>query len=259
MKANAETLPYTYFIKWTALNKWYYGVRYAKGCHPSEFWNKYFTSSTYVKKILNEFGNPDVIQIRKTFSSPEKSVEWEKKVLEKMKVLKRDDSLNMNIAGSIIISPEMYINIAQKRKSSRSSYNNWDTSKEKNPMWEKLWITNGTISKVVKKDAVIPDGWRAGRVMNSAKGENNYNSSSLKNTIWITNGIENKRINPNEIIPSDWYKGHTVKDSNTIRGSADTIWITNDIENKKIHKNSLIPNGWKRGRTNSFPGRWDKK
>lgn len=259
MKAQAKTLPYTYFIKWTGQNKWYYGVRYAKGCHPSEFWNKYFTSSTHVKKLLNEFGNPDVIQIRKTFSSAEKAIVWEKKVLEKMKVLKRDDSLNMNIAGSIVISPEMYMNIAQKRKSSRSSYNNWDQSKEKNSMWGNCWITNGIMSKVVKKDTVIPNGWYAGRVIDLSKRKNDAPSSNIKNSIWITNGIKNKRINPVEIILSDWYKGHTVKDKNAIKGSANTIWITNNIENKKIHKTSLIPEGWNRGRSNIFPGsRGDK-
>lgn len=260
--AQLETIPCTYFIKWTKLNKWYYGVRHAKGCHPSEFWQKYFTSSKYVKELLKEFGNPDIIQIRKTFEDAKKAILWERTVLTKMQVLHRDDSLNKNIAGSIIISPEKYISIAEKRKNSRTTYNSWDQSKEKNPMWGKRWITNGNISKVIKKNDILPDGWYEGRVVvNSQKKYNRRKDEGgfikLKNSIWITNGVENKRISSHELIPSDWHRGHTVKDKNSIKGSSNTIWITDGIDNRKIHKLELIPEGWKRGRSNSFPGRWE--
>lgn len=265
--AQVKSLPYTYLIKWTALNKWYYGVRHAKGCHPSEFWKKYFTSSKYVKQLLKEFGNPDVIQIRKTFRDAKRAITWEKKVLTKMRVLERNDSLNMNIAGSIIISPEKYANVAKKRKSQKENYNSWDQTQEKNPMWGKRWITNGVESKVVEKDSVTPDGWQNGRKMCLSQNESKVIRSSrttryetsTKGTIWITDDIENKRIPSGEIIPSGWRRGHTVKDKNSIKGSSNTIWITDGAKNKKIHKTSSIPDGWRKGRSNSFPDRWSKK
>lgn len=54
-------LTYTYLIGWSNHNKWYYGRRTAKNCHPNEFWKTYFTSSKYVKefrkKIMTE-NNP---------------------------------------------------------------------------------------------------------------------------------------------------------------------------------------------------------
>ena len=62
-------IPYTYLIGWSKLNKYYYGVRYAKNCHPSDLWTKYFTSSKYVKQFREENGEPDIIEIRKTFSN----------------------------------------------------------------------------------------------------------------------------------------------------------------------------------------------
>lgn len=58
--------PYTYLIGWSEHNLWYYGVRYANSTIPeNDLWVKYFSSSKYVKDIRKEFGEPDVIQIRK--------------------------------------------------------------------------------------------------------------------------------------------------------------------------------------------------
>ena len=58
--------PYTYLLGWSEHNTWYYGVRYAKGCHPSDIWKKYFTSSKHVKNFVKMHGDPDVIEDRKS-------------------------------------------------------------------------------------------------------------------------------------------------------------------------------------------------
>ena len=86
--------PYTYLIKWSSTGMKYYGVRYAKGCNPEEFWNTYFTSSKYVKEYRNKFGDPDVIEIRMKFSSASNAREWEHTVLRRLKVILREDYLN---------------------------------------------------------------------------------------------------------------------------------------------------------------------
>jgi hypothetical protein len=94
--------PYTYLIGWTAQNKWYYGVRYAKvhkclyetGCHPDELWITYFTSSKVVENFISKHGDPDVIQIRKTFSDEDSAVKWEKKVLKRLDVVHKNEWLN---------------------------------------------------------------------------------------------------------------------------------------------------------------------
>jgi hypothetical protein len=54
--------PYTYLIGWSSTNKFYYGVRYAKKCNPSELFISYFTSSKHVKSYMKKHGNPDIIQ-----------------------------------------------------------------------------------------------------------------------------------------------------------------------------------------------------
>jgi hypothetical protein len=88
------SIPYTYLIGWTNHNKWYYGVRYAVDCHPSELWVTYFTSSKYVKTFRSNFGEPDVVTIRKIFSDSTKAKLWESAVLRKMCVSERPDFLN---------------------------------------------------------------------------------------------------------------------------------------------------------------------
>lgn len=99
-----DTKPYTYLIGWSNLNLWYYGVKYSKGCHPDQFWNSYFTSSKYVKQTRKEFGEPDVIQIRKVFEDSKKARSWENKVLKRMGVVK--DSRWLNKTDNKSISPE---------------------------------------------------------------------------------------------------------------------------------------------------------
>lgn len=93
--------PYTYVIGWTHLNKYYYGVRYAKKCNPSDLWISYFTSSKTVKAFREQQGEPDLIQVRKTFDCKLAAIAWEEKVLRRMNVLREERWLNKNIAGAI--------------------------------------------------------------------------------------------------------------------------------------------------------------
>ena len=86
--------PYTYLIGWPDQDKWYYGVRYAKGCDPTDLWNPYTTSSNHVKQFVQQHGVPSVRQIRKTFNTSAEAKLWESKVLKRMKVVHKDQWLN---------------------------------------------------------------------------------------------------------------------------------------------------------------------
>lgn len=48
--------PYVYLIRSIITKQFYCGSRYAKGCHPNDFWVKYFTSSKKVKALIEEHG-----------------------------------------------------------------------------------------------------------------------------------------------------------------------------------------------------------
>ncbi len=97
-----SNIPYTYLVGWSTLNKWYYGVRFSKNCHPSDLWVNYFTSSNTVAKFRKKHGEPDVIEIRKIFTDVSSAIEWEAKVLKRLKIFEHQDVwLNKNIAGAI--------------------------------------------------------------------------------------------------------------------------------------------------------------
>jgi hypothetical protein len=86
--------PYCYLIGWSTQNKWYYGARWAKNCSPCDLWKTYFTSSKIVKKYREKYGEPDIIQIRKTFSIREEARLWEEKVQRRLNVIKDEKWLN---------------------------------------------------------------------------------------------------------------------------------------------------------------------
>ena len=108
--------PYTYLIGWSSLKKFYYGVRYAKNCHPDDFWKKYFTSSKNVHFYIKEYGDPDIIQIRKTFTDSMSAIRWETKVLTRMNVLVEKKWLNQNIAKAQLQTPELRKQKSEKLK-----------------------------------------------------------------------------------------------------------------------------------------------
>jgi len=87
-------IPYTYLIGWTEHNIWYYGSRYGKGANPSDLWVSYFTSSKKVKEFVKQYGDPDIIQIRKTFRNSDGARLWEHKVLKRIKVVENEKFLN---------------------------------------------------------------------------------------------------------------------------------------------------------------------
>ena len=96
--------PYTYLIGWPDQDKWYYGVRYAKGCDPTDLWNPYTTSSNHVKQFVHQHGVPSVRTIRRTFNSIAEARVWEERVLKRMHVV--EDSKWLNKTDNKSIAPQ---------------------------------------------------------------------------------------------------------------------------------------------------------
>jgi hypothetical protein len=63
MSSYQSTTPFIYAIGWTQHDRWYWGIRYAAGCSPSDLWTTYFTSSKYVRAFRDEYGEPDHIEV----------------------------------------------------------------------------------------------------------------------------------------------------------------------------------------------------
>lgn len=98
--------PYTYLIGWSKLDIWYYGVRFAKNCNPNELWKTYFTSSKKVRVQRNNYGEPDIIEVRKIFTNAVDARIWETKVLQRLNVISSKRWLNQTNNIAIMITDE---------------------------------------------------------------------------------------------------------------------------------------------------------
>lgn len=116
--------PYTYLIGWSKYNIWYYGARWAKKCDPCDLWTTYFTSSKEVKKYRELYGEPDVVEVRKTFTIREEARIWEEKVQRRLNVIKDDKWLNKQYGGKKFCSdgdPETSKKISKSLKGKSKS------------------------------------------------------------------------------------------------------------------------------------------
>jgi hypothetical protein len=88
-RSTSMSIYYTYLLKHIPTNTFYYGVRFAEGCHPDEFWKTYFTSSKKkIPELREQYGDDSFeFEIRRTFTNKQKAIEWESKVLRRMRVL----------------------------------------------------------------------------------------------------------------------------------------------------------------------------
>jgi hypothetical protein len=97
--------PYTYLIGWSKINKWYYGAEYGyktKIANPNNLWTTYFTSSETVAAYREIHGEPDIIQVRRTFKTAPAALIWEQNVLRKLDALHSIKWLNKNNGGTKI-------------------------------------------------------------------------------------------------------------------------------------------------------------
>lgn len=91
---------FVYVIGWRNADRWYAGVRYRKGCDPSDLWVSYHTSSKYVQKFRTEHGEPDIIRVLRTFGNDSPSARsFEQRLLRRVGALHSDRWLNQAIGG----------------------------------------------------------------------------------------------------------------------------------------------------------------
>jgi len=96
------TIPFTYYLYHKPTGKKYYGVRYKLDCHPDDLWNKYFSSSKEVKRLIAEYGvNSFFYEVRRVFDTTKDARDWESRVLYKLRVVEKDDWLNLNYGKSV--------------------------------------------------------------------------------------------------------------------------------------------------------------
>lgn len=228
-----EYIPYCYLIGWSKLDRWYYGVEHgcvSKVANPENLWNSYFTSSEIVTRFRIENGEPDVVQVRKTFLTENAATEWEGKVLKRMKVVSSPKWLNAhdkkNFSGKSLRGRSyeqiMGVEKAAELKQIRSeSTRGKDNSNEKNPMFGKTHSaeTRALQSKLQQGENHSMFGWN-----------------------WVKNSTHSVKIHPSklaEYLELGYTLGrHKVWNSKKVKGKR---WLNNSTIEKLVEP-SLIAN-----------------
>jgi hypothetical protein len=220
-----DRTPYTYLIGWSDHDKWYYGVRYGKKCHPSDLFVTYFTSSKWVKRLIKEHGNPDIIQIRKVFDSKENSCIHEHKVLTRVGIIGNNRWINKTTNKAIDVS------------SCQSAI-------------DRMWFSDGLTNLYLHKTDIIPDGFYRGRMK---CGRTNEKHSKTKRVPY-NNGIETIwcYLQDRPIDPS-WIPGK-IKGSGDIRKQQNRN-LYNDGNVCKLLFDYEVPPGWSKGNLTDVSGR----
>lgn len=183
---NSTTIPYVYLIGWSKLDRWYYGSRRAKGCHPDELWVSYKTSSKAVKAFSKKHGDPDVLEIRKIFDTGEEALMYEHKLL-----------IRINAAGR------------------RNFLNRCNCTPSKPRINDPLPLT--AERKALAREITIKQF--ANTELREFHLQRCYETNAMHiGTIWINNGNVNKRVTPEKFQSEfpDWNKGRMFKDGETI-------------------------------------------
>ena len=118
-------MSYTYILGWSNLDRFYYGVRIAYKTSPIEdLWVDYFTSSKEVKKIVKEYGNPDIIKIDKIFNLPKDAIDYEHSYILENQLHKNPKWLNRACWPVLTIGPitdEHRRNLSESHKGKKNS------------------------------------------------------------------------------------------------------------------------------------------
>lgn len=115
LKGVAETTtPFLYIVGWPDLHKFYVGVRYTKGCDPSDMWTRYFTSSKYVHSLAAAHGRPPYIDIIQTFDTADEAKDAEFNILRDNEALKKDWFINLRAGNAIRMTPEVRAKVGER-------------------------------------------------------------------------------------------------------------------------------------------------
>ena len=220
-----EYIPYTYLIGWSKENKWYYGVEYRKSgriANPKNLWTIYKTSSLIVKRFYAKHGDPDVIQIRRTFRDANKAYIWEQKVLRRLDVQHKSHFLNIkNTTGK------------------RLTDINEGSFKQGQIPWNKRLKLDLSVEERKKYSSIKS---KEERLLTSIRNKNRFANTELREE-YKSRTIEQFA---NTILRERHLLG--CLGNNPAKGS---VWINKDGVNKRISNTNIeeyLISGWSNGR-----------
>ena len=253
---------FTYLLKWTPYQKFYYGVRYKDTATLESVGTSYFSSSKYVKKFIEENGKPDVIEIRRVFKDKISAKTWEEKVIRRLKAIENPVWLNMgnnNAFRGVTCNADVRQSISKSRTGQSFG----------------VMYNNGVINKFFKPADIVPQGWVKGKILS----EKNINHIKKLNSEILTKekrqiagektsvklkGVKkppSHGLNVSKAtkgVPKPWNQGdnNVSKRADVRKKISDSWktriigkWFTDDIVNIYIKPGQIVPEGFRRGKT----------
>lgn len=133
-------IPFTYLLTHRPTGRRYYGVRYAKGCHPDQLWSLYYSSSKIVKLLIEKYGVDSFdYEIRKTFNTREAALDWEHRVLQRLKPYHKKEWINLHNGTSCY--PEAQLRGARSKKPWRED-DPRRTARQNDERWKQIGREN---------------------------------------------------------------------------------------------------------------------
>lgn len=207
-----DRIPYTYHLYHKPTDKHYYGSRFGKGCHPSDLWVKYFTSSPIIKNLIKTYGKDSfIVKVRKIFDCPIKCQKYENKVLKRLGVPYNKKWYNRHYGH--VYHYECQSNggkeLARKRKLDENLDKHIRESAKKGAL--KSSLKKDTLEYKQKRSKAGKKGGmsRSEKKLNATKENHKKNEARIKGSKWMFNPELNsyKRIslpNVSDFIKQGW-------------------------------------------------------
>jgi len=193
--------PYYYLLKHKPSGKYYAGSQYGKNSNPNNLLTTYFTSSKFVKELIEKDG-VDSFEIECIDCRPDAREYEQKCLMEMYKNHGRDKFLNLflnrNLSPGILLTDEIIqkANGPEKRKkcslSAKKLLEEGKHNFQKNP-------NPSTLEKNRKKSSERMKGNNYGSLreitdeLKNKLAEKSKGNTNVRGTKWWTNGIINKR------------------------------------------------------------------
>ena len=208
--------PYTYYIKWSKIGIWYYGVEYSntnKIANPKNLWNTYFTSSSNVSEFRKRYGEPDIIKVTRTFTDSESAILWENKFLKRVNAKDNPNSLNGHNSDGLTFKNKI---VSQKTRKILSE------QRKKN-----IWWNNGVINAF--SPTPPDDSYIKGRILKNNPGAKKGAEINKKKK-WFNNGIKSIFVEP-ENAPTNFVYGRIMgKHKNPDINKKKRRWWNNGVD-----------------------------
>lgn len=181
--------PFTYIITFIPTGQKYYGVRTKRGCHPSELWFSYFTSSKIIQRLIEQHGlDAFIFEIRKTFDNAESAIIWEHRVLTRLDAANNTGYLNQN-NGNRKFLPKLQHDEETKSKIGAKHKGKTMTNEAKDKMFQTRAERFGNTPPWLSAESNL----KRSQTQKGRPAWNKGKTTSLRGRAWFNDGIRNYR------------------------------------------------------------------